>query len=76
MIYDALIAEEYTDKKTGEEKARFHRVGTLFPAKDGDGFNLEIPPGLSLSGRVLCRPRKDKTRADAAPEPGEDEIPY
>ena len=76
MIYDALIPESYADKN-GEEQARFHRVGTLFPAKSGEGFNLEIPPGISLSGRVLFRPRKAKTEA-AEPAPSEDgdDIPF
>lgn len=80
MIYDAIIPENYEDKKTAEEKVWFHRPGArLFPAKDTDGFTLEIPPGISLSGRVIFRPRKARAATSVnsdEPAPSEDEIPY
>ena len=59
-IYNAYITEDYKDKNTGEEKTSFTNVGTAFPHKDGKGFNLVIPNGLALSGKVLIRERKGK----------------
>jgi hypothetical protein len=44
-------------------------VGIAFPSKDGEGMNLEIRPGLSVSGRLVLRPwhRKDE-RDDEGPK--------
>ena len=61
-VYDLLIAETYTPKG-GEEKTRFHRVGAAFASRNGDGFNIEIPPGIAISGKALLRPRKEKAEA-------------
>lgn len=59
-IFNAFITEEYEDKNTGEVKTSFTRVGTAFPHKKGNGFNLVIPDGLAISGRVLITERKNK----------------
>lgn len=64
-IYNLYITEDYTDKSTGEEKTNFTRVGSGFPHKDGKGFNLVIPDGIALSGRVMVRERKDGDKPDA-----------
>jgi hypothetical protein len=61
-MYDAFIAEKYEDKKNGGgEKARFTRVGVAF---DSD---LKVPAGMSISGTVHIRPRKERQE-----EPGHD----
>ena len=59
-IFNVMVVEERTDKSTGEVKNFFHRVGTGFSHKDGQGMNLVIPEGISLSGRVLIRERTAK----------------
>ena len=59
-IFNAYITEDYTDKNTGEEKTSFTRVGTAFPHKKGNGFNLVIPDGLAISGRILITERKSQ----------------
>ena len=64
-IYNLLLAEERPDEN-GEVRTYWHSAGTAFPHKNGDGFNLVIPPGMSLSGRVLMLPRK--ARENAAPD--------
>ena len=80
-MYESLIVEEYTEKKTVAKKTKYYRPGArLFPAKEADGFTLEIPPGISLSGRVIFRLPKPRN-AGAAGEggvdaPGDDEIPF
>ncbi len=47
-------------------KAYWHEVGAIWPHKNGGGFDLVTPPGLSVSGRIVCTVRKDD---DKAPEP-------
>jgi hypothetical protein len=66
-MYDAFITEKYEDKKNGgAEKARFTRVGVAFDSDKG-GFDLKVPAGMSISGTVHIRPRKDRQG-----EPGHD----
>ena len=59
-IFNLYVTEKYTAKDTGEEKTGFYRFGSAFPHKDGKGFNLVIPDGVALSGRVMVRERKSK----------------
>ena len=50
-----------TDPKEGSEKKAFwHRVGSVFPHRSGNGFDLVIPEGISVSGRVVCTEPKEK----------------
>ncbi|MGP5108093.1 MULTISPECIES: hypothetical protein [Pseudomonas] len=59
--YDALVAHEYTvgdDKRTAWTK-----IGAAFPTQDGKGFNLEITPNISVSGRVVLRQYEPKPAA-------------
>jgi hypothetical protein len=66
-MYDAFIAEKYEDNKNGGgEKARFTRVGVAFDSDKG-GFDLKVPAGMSISGTVHIRPRKERQE-----EPGHD----
>lgn len=57
-IYDVLSVETYIDGN-GEEKSRFHRVGAAFDNKNG-GQTLLIPPGISLSGKIVTKERTEK----------------
>lgn len=65
-IFNLLIPEERTDKASGEVKTFWHRAGTAFPHKKGEGFNLVIPEGMSISGRVLMMERTAKEPDSAA----------
>lgn len=56
--YDALLVEEYEHK--GEKRQKFYQCGVMFE-NDREGWTLTIPPGMSISGRVVILPRKDKT---------------
>ncbi|HEU5375745.1 MAG TPA: hypothetical protein VFV38_09920 [Ktedonobacteraceae bacterium] len=58
------IAYIVTDAKEGsEKKANWREVGILFPHEKGDGFNLLIHPGISVSGKVVIRERKESEAA-------------
>lgn len=39
-------------------KARWTEVGAVWPHKNGEGFDLVLPPGLSVTGRIVCMPPK------------------
>jgi hypothetical protein len=54
----AYVIAEPTDGS--DRKAQWHQVGAIWPHKTGPGFDLMIPPGVTLSGRIVCTVRKDK----------------
>ena len=37
-----------------DRKARWIEVGAIWPHKNCSGFDLVVPPGLALSGRIVC----------------------
>ena len=51
-------------KEGSDSKAQWIEVGAVWPHKNGSGFDLVIPPGISLSGRIVCR----------EPQPAESEM--
>ena len=59
------IAYVVTEPKEGSDrKAAWHEVGTIWQHKNGEGFDVVIPTGLSLSGRIVCTKRREKPRDD------------
>jgi hypothetical protein len=61
------IAYVVTEPKQGSDKKGLWReVGAVWPHKNGSGFDLVIIDQLSVSGRIVCTERKEKT-----PEPVE-----
>ena len=65
-IYNLLIPEERKNENGEVTKTFWHRVGTVFPHKKGEGFNVIIPDGISVSGRVMILPRTSKDDPDPA----------
>jgi len=57
--HTAYIVSE--PKEGSDRKAIWHEVGAVWPHKNGDGFDILIPAGLSVSGRLVCRKRKEPT---------------
>ena len=56
------IAYVVIDPKEGSDrKAQWIEVGAVWPHRNGQGFDLVIPEGISLSGRVVCRERRDQS---------------
>jgi hypothetical protein len=50
------------DPKEGRDrKAQWHEIGAIWPHKNGKGFDLVIPAGLSVTGRIVCTERKEPT---------------
>jgi hypothetical protein len=55
------IAYVVIEPKEGTNKNAFwHEVGGVWPHKNGTGFDVVIPSGISVSGRVTCTERKEK----------------
>lgn len=50
-------------KAGSEKKPVWRRVGALFPHKSGNGFDLVIPEGISVTGRIVCTEPKEKEEA-------------
>ena len=49
-----------TEPKEGtDRKGIWHEVGAVWPDKSNEGFDLIIPTGLSVTGRIVCTKRKE-----------------
>ena len=46
--------------KSEDAKAIWTRIGSVFPHKNGNGFDIVIREGLSVSGRIVCTEPKEK----------------
>ncbi|MDS4055362.1 hypothetical protein [Accumulibacter sp.] len=57
----AYIVQE---PKTEGGKARWIEIGKVWPHKNGNGFDLIIPKGLSVTGRIICIEPKDESSSD------------
>jgi hypothetical protein len=54
----AYLVTEADDE--ANKKARWTEVGAVWPHGKGEGFDLVLPPGLAVSGRIVCTPVTDK----------------
>jgi hypothetical protein len=72
-VFNIIVPEEWEDKKTGELKTQYHRVGVAFQNKAG-GFNCKVPNGLALTGEFIILPRKDRAEDDGT-QGLDDDIP-
>lgn len=55
--FELFLANE---KGEGDDKKTFWtKVGAAWPNKAGTGFNIDIPAGLSISGRVTMLPYRE-----------------
>jgi hypothetical protein len=52
------------DAKDSNSKAQWHRVGAVWQHTKGNGFDLVIPPGISVSGRIVCTEPKEQQPTD------------
>ncbi len=42
----------------------WREVGAVWPHGKGDGFDLVIPEGISVTGRIVCTKPKEKKAED------------
>lgn len=58
------VAYIVIDPKEGSDKKPYWlKVGSVFAHKNGKGFDLVIPEGLSVTGRIVCVEPKDEPPA-------------
>lgn len=57
----AFVVEDYN--RDGVDGAYWTEVGIAFPHKDGDGFNLVIRKGISVSGKIVLTVKKPRAGA-------------
>jgi hypothetical protein len=60
--YVVADAKEGTDKK-----AQWFEIGAVWTHSDGSGFDVVLPPGVTVSGRIVCRKRKEAGAAAEQP---------
>ena len=49
-------------EKNGQDESFWTEVGAAWSHEDGQGFNLSIKKGLSVSGQLVLRTVKDEKR--------------
>jgi len=54
---NVFVQEQFESE--GEIKSSYTKVGVAFPHDKGEGFNLKITPGLSVSGDLVVFPPKE-----------------
>ena len=54
---NVFIQEQF--ESGGESKSNYTKVGVAFPHDKGEGFNLKITAGLSVSGDLVVFPPKE-----------------
>jgi hypothetical protein len=52
-----LIVEE----RPNGEKPTWHRIAAAWPQRDGKGLTIQLPPGVSVSGRLILRENDGQT---------------
>ena len=46
------------------QKGFWHEVGVVWPHKTGNGFDVVIHDGISVSERIVCRQPKEKDASE------------
>lgn len=54
---NVFVQEQF--ESGGEIKSNYTKVGVAFPHDKGEGFNLKITAGLSVSGDLVVFPPKE-----------------
>jgi hypothetical protein len=48
-------------KEGSDKKAIWREVGAVWPHKNGNGFDVVVPEGIAVSGRIVCTEPKEKS---------------
>ena len=54
---NVFVQEQF--ESGGESKSHYTKVGVAFPHDKGEGFNLRITDGISVSGDLVVFPPKE-----------------
>jgi hypothetical protein len=47
-------------KEGSDRKAIWHEFGSVWPHRNSSGFDIVIPSGISVSGRLVCTERRER----------------
>lgn len=62
MSKPSHIAYVVSEPKEGSDKKPVWReIGAIWPHKNGAGFDLVLIDQISVSGRIVCTERKEKS---------------
>lgn len=53
-------------KEGSDRKPVWREVGAIWPHKNGSGFDLVLIDQISVSGRIVCTERKEKSAEQTA----------
>lgn len=56
--FEAVVLNSY--EHDGQKKWHRTFIGNLVPDKEGDGYNLYIPEGIAVSGRLRIQPKQEQ----------------
>jgi hypothetical protein len=70
-----FITQKLEATQDREEKTLWHRVGTAFKHKAGEGFNIELIPGVAVSGKIVILPITEKNNGSASQSYNLDNLP-
>ena len=59
------IAYIVTEPKDDERSSFWRPIGAVWPHKSGNGFDVVIAEQISVTGRIVCRERKDAPESTA-----------
>lgn len=66
MSKPSHIAYVVSEPKEGSDKKPVWReIGAIWPHKNGAGFDLVLIDQISVSGRIVCTERKEKSSEQA-----------
>lgn len=78
--YDVMVTEDKDGGKQGGGKTFYTKIGSAWEHQDGRGWNLEIKPGLAVSGKLMIREPLERSddqrggqrsqRSEGAPQGG------
>lgn len=77
MDYDKMKPSHDVFVVTGEDKARWLRIGSAYPEEDGNGYRLSFDAAPARNGRLVLREfnTKARTQQEDSREPGSNRNP-
>jgi hypothetical protein len=57
--HTAYVVQNPKPGSHSDKEAFWHKIGSVWPHKNGTGFDLVIPEGISVSGRIVITERKE-----------------
>lgn len=70
-----FVTQKLEATQDREGKTLWHRVGTAFKHKQGEGFNIELIPGIAATGKLVILPVNDRNNGSASQSYNLDNLP-